>query len=37
VQDMVFEAMAWYPQDYPLCLEEIVLEDIGATVYGYRR
>jgi hypothetical protein len=37
VQDMVFEAMSWYPADYPLCLEEIVLEDSRATVYGYRR
>lgn len=37
VQDLVFEAMAWYPEDYPLCLEEIVLEDTRATVYGYRR
>ena len=37
VQDMVLEAMAWYPEDYPLCLEEIVLEDSQATVYGFRR
>lgn len=37
VQDMVFEAMAWYPEDYPLCLQEIVLEDTQASVYGYRR
>jgi hypothetical protein len=37
VQDMVFEAMSWYPEDYPLCLQEIVLEDSRATVYGYRR
>jgi hypothetical protein len=34
VQEMVFEAMAWYPEDYPLCLEEIVLEETKATVYG---
>lgn len=37
VQEMVLEAMAWYPEDYPLCLEEIVLEETKATVYGYRR
>lgn len=37
VQEMIFEAMAWYPEDYPLCLQEIVLEDTKATVYGYRR
>lgn len=37
VQEMVYEAIAWYPEDYPLCLEAIVLEDTKATVYGYRR
>jgi len=37
VQDLVLEAMTWYPEDYPLCLEEIVLEDSQATVYGFRR
>ena len=37
VEDMVLEAMTWYPADYPLCLEQIVLEDTRATVYGYRR
>jgi hypothetical protein len=37
VQEMIYEAMAWYPEDYPLCLQEIVLEDTKATVYGYRR
>jgi hypothetical protein len=37
VEEMVLEAMTWYPADYPLCLEQIVLEDTRATVYGYRR
>jgi hypothetical protein len=37
VENMVLEAMAWYPADYPLCLEQIVLEETRATVYGYRR
>ena len=37
VESMVLEAMAWYPADYPLCLEQIVLEDTRATAYGYRR
>jgi hypothetical protein len=37
VEDMVLEAMTWYPADYPLCVEQIVLEDTRATVYGYRR
>jgi hypothetical protein len=37
VENMVLEAMTWYPADYPLCLEQIVLEETRATVYGYRR
>jgi hypothetical protein len=34
---MAKEAMAWYPADYPLCLEQIVLEEMRATFYGYLR
>ena len=37
VERMIHEAMAWYPANYPLCLEQIVLEETRATVYGYRR
>ena len=37
VEKMVQEAMTWYPADYPLCMEHIVLEETRATVYGYRR
>jgi hypothetical protein len=37
IEDMMLEAMTWYPADYPLCVEEIVLEETRATVYGYRR
>ena len=37
VEEMILEAIAWYPADYPLCLEQIVLEETRATVYGYRR
>ncbi|MGD8902641.1 MAG: hypothetical protein PVI67_03655 [Anaerolineae bacterium] len=37
VEGMIHEAMAWYPADYPLCLEQIVLEEMSATLYGYRR
>jgi hypothetical protein len=37
VEKMVLDAMNWYPADYPLCLEQIVLEETRATVYGYRR
>jgi len=37
VEEMVMDAMTWYPADYPLCVEQIVLEETRATVYGYRR
>ncbi len=37
VERRVMEAMTWYPADYPLCVEQIVLEETHATVYGYRR
>ena len=37
VETMVLEAMTWYPADYPLCVEQIVLEETRATLYGYRR
>jgi hypothetical protein len=37
VEKMVLDAMTWYPADYPLCLEQIVLEETRATVYGHRR
>jgi hypothetical protein len=37
IEEMIHEAMGWYPADYPLCLEQIVLEETRATVYGYRR
>jgi hypothetical protein len=37
VEALLLEAMSWYPADYPLCLEQIVLEETKATVYGYRR
>jgi hypothetical protein len=37
VESMILEALAWYPADYPLCLEEIVLEETSVTVYGHRR
>ncbi len=37
VKDLLLEAMTWYPADYPLCLEQIVLEETRASIYGYRR
>ncbi len=37
VESRVMEAMTWYPADYPLCVEQIVLEETQATIYGHRR
>lgn len=37
VKALILEALDWYPDDYPLCLEQIILEEDRATVYGYRR
>lgn len=37
IEHLIAEAMTWYPADYPLCLEQIVVEDTRATIYGYRR
>jgi hypothetical protein len=37
VQSRVMEAMTWYPADYPLCVDQIVLEETQATIYGHRR
>lgn len=37
IEEMVVGSMDWYPPDYPLCLEQIVLEEGRLTVYGSRR
>lgn len=37
VAELISESMSWYPSDYPLCLEQIILEDDRLTVYGSRR
>lgn len=37
VEGMILEAMTWYPADYPLCLEQIVLEETRLSIYGHRR
>lgn len=36
-REMLVEALDWYPEEHPLCLEQIVLEEERATVYGHRR
>ncbi len=37
VVQLVEESLSWYPANYPLCLEQIVIEENRATVYGSRR
>jgi len=37
LDEMILQAMTWYPADHPLCLEQILLEETRATIYGYRR
>jgi hypothetical protein len=37
IRRLILEALNWYPPDYPLCLEQIVLEEDRAMVYGHRR
>lgn len=37
IENRILEAMTWYPATYPLCLEQIVLEETRASIYGYRR
>jgi hypothetical protein len=37
IEGMLQDTMAWYPADYPLCLQQIVVEEGRATIYGSRR
>lgn len=37
IKDLVLGSLDWYPADYPLCLEQIVLEEDRVTIYGTRR
>jgi hypothetical protein len=37
IRAFIRDALNWYPADHPLCVEQIVLEEDGATVYGHRR
>jgi hypothetical protein len=34
VRQIVEDSLSWYPADYPLCLEQIVVEEDRATIYG---
>lgn len=37
IEDMIHQAVDWYPDDYSLCIHQIVLEEGRATIYGARR
>jgi hypothetical protein len=37
IEDLIHESVDWYPDDYALCIHQIVLEEGRATVYGARR
>lgn len=37
VRVLLDEALGWYPADYPLCIDGIVLQEDRATLYGHRR
>jgi hypothetical protein len=37
IKAVVDDAFSWYPADYALCLEQIVLEEDRATIYGSTR
>jgi hypothetical protein len=37
IEAMVIDSLSSYPSDYPLCLEQIVLEEDRVTIYGSRR
>jgi hypothetical protein len=37
VKDLIVDSLSQYPASYPLCLEQIVVEEDRVTVYGSRR
>jgi len=37
IEQIILELVSWYPADYPLCLEQIVVEEGRITIYGSRR
>jgi len=37
IERIILELVSWYPADYPLCLEQIVVEEGRITIYGSRR
>jgi hypothetical protein len=37
IEELMLQALDWYPADYPLCIDQIVIEEERATVYGHKR
>jgi len=37
VKELLDEALDWYPVDYPLCIDGIVVQPDRVTLYGHRR
>jgi len=37
VKELLDAALDWYPVDYPLCIEGIVVQQDRVTLYGRRR
>jgi hypothetical protein len=37
VREIADGALSWYRADYPLCIDQIVLEEDRATLYGHRQ
>jgi hypothetical protein len=37
VTEILDRALDWYPTDYPLCIDRIVVRDEHATLIGHRR
>jgi hypothetical protein len=37
VESLLSQALEWYPADYPLCIDQLAIQDGQATVFGHRR
>lgn len=37
LKESILSLLSWYPADYPLCIEQIVIEEDRVTIYGSRR
>ena len=37
LKESIISLLSWYPANYPLCIEQIVIEEDRVTIYGSRR